>query len=84
MKVKLKNGFTEVKVIIKHPMQPESNKAGNITESHYIEDITCEHNGEIIMEANWGTGISADPFFAFEFEGGKVGDLVKVIWQDNR
>ncbi|MDM8557782.1 thiosulfate oxidation carrier complex protein SoxZ [Candidatus Parabeggiatoa sp. HSG14] len=86
MRAKLKKGFTKVKVLIKHPMKPgKEDKAGNIIEEpHFIEEITCEHNGELIMSADLGAGVSADPFFAFEFEDGKAGDLVKVAWRDNQ
>jgi sulfur-oxidizing protein SoxZ len=85
MRAKLKKGFTEVKILIKHPMKPGGeDRDGNVVEPHFIEEITCEHNDEVIMSADWGTGVSADPFFAFEFEEGKVGDSVKLFWKDNQ
>ena len=85
MKAKLKQGFTEVKALIKHPMITKGKDiAGNVIEPHFIEKVTCEHNGNLVMSANWGGGVSTNPYFAFQLEGGKKGDSVKLIWTDNQ
>jgi len=85
MRAKLKGDFTEVKVLIKHPMKTKGkDQTGNVIEAHYIEEVMVAHNGQIVMSAEWGSGVSADPYFAFNFEGGKVGDTVKLTWKDNQ
>ncbi|MEN8218224.1 MAG: thiosulfate oxidation carrier complex protein SoxZ [Pseudomonadota bacterium] len=85
MRAKLKGDFTEVKVLIKHPMKTKGkDRDGKVTEAHYIEEVICTHNGQIVMSAEWGGGVSANPYLAFQFEGGKVGESVKLTWKDNQ
>ncbi len=70
---KVENDVTTVKALVRHPM----------TRTHFIEEITCEHNGKVIMSANWGMGISPNPYFSFKFKGGKKGEPVRFSWKDN-
>jgi len=80
-------GMTEVKALIKHPMETGSrlDKAtGEFIPAHFIKEVVCEHQGKVVMSAVWSAGISKDPYVAFKFKGGKVGDKVKLKWQDNR
>jgi sulfur-oxidizing protein SoxZ len=34
--------------------------------------------------ANWGGGVSKDPYVKFAFKGAKKGDDLKVSWVDNK
>jgi sulfur-oxidizing protein SoxZ len=36
-----------------------------------------------VFEAQWGTGISKNPYLTFHLNHAKVGDLVVVTWTDN-
>ena len=51
---------------------------------HFIEEVTCEHNGKLVISANWGIGISKDPYWSFKFKGGAVKDKIKLTWKDNQ
>ncbi|KHD07142.1 hypothetical protein PN36_12205 [Candidatus Thiomargarita nelsonii] len=82
MRAKLKGDFTEVKVLIKHPMKTKAKSRDG--KPHYIEEVMVAHNGQVVMSAEWGGGVSANPYFAFSFEGGKIGDTVTLTWKDNR
>ncbi len=87
LKAELKEAVTEVKALIKHPMETGQRKeleTGRLVPAHFIEEVTCEHNGEIVMSAQWGVGVSADPYLSFQFEGGKVDEKVKLTWKDNQ
>jgi len=85
IQAKLKDNVTKVKVLIKHPMKTRGkDQDGKATPAHYITKFICEHNGVVVMSADWSAGVSANPYTAFQFEGGKVGDKVKVTWKDNR
>ncbi len=86
MRAQLKGDYTEVKVLIKHPMKPssEDKATGEKIKGHYIEEVTFKHNGEVVMSADWGAGVSANPYFSFQFEGGNVGDSVELTWKDNQ
>lgn len=81
------NGSTEVKALIKHPMETGARieqSTGEFIPAHFIEEVVCEHQGKIVMSAIWSAGISKDPYVAFRFKGGKVGDKVKLKWKDNK
>lgn len=80
-------GITEVKALIKHPMETGmriEQSTGEFIPAHFIEEVVCEHQGKVVMSAIWSAGISKDPYIAFRFKDGKVGDKVKLKWKDNK
>ena len=85
IRAKLKDDVASVKTLMPHPMEPGTRKdpEGNPIAAHYIETVTCEHNGKPVIEAQWGPSVSKDPYFAFELQGAKAGDVIKVSWTDN-
>lgn len=87
VQAKLKDDVVTVKALIKHPMETGMRKDRSTNElipAHFIKELTIEHNGESVMNAYWSGGVSQDPYIAFEFTGGKVGDTVKMTWKDNK
>lgn len=87
IRAKIKDGITTVKAIMYHEMESGSRKdkdTGELIPAHFIKEVKAELNGEVIISADWGTGISKNPYWSFEFEGGKVGDVVKITWTDNQ
>jgi sulfur-oxidizing protein SoxZ len=86
MRATLEDGVTSVAVLIRHPMETGSRKdpvTGVVLPRHFIQEIRCEHRGEIILSADWGWGISTNPLLMFRFEGGTAGDPVSISWTDN-
>ena len=83
---KVTNGVTEVKVLMKHPMDSGivKDSAGNIIPAHYITEVTATYAGKVVFSANWGTAVSKDPYLAFKFKGGAVGEKVTMMWKDNK
>jgi len=82
-----KEGITEVKALIKHPMESGGRtdlETGKEVPAHFIEEVTCEHNGIIVMSADWGGGISKNPYLSFRFKGAAKGEKVKMTWKDNQ
>ena len=59
-------------------------ETGELIPAHFIKNIHAELNGETIISAEWGTGVSKNPYWSFEFEGGNAGDTVKISWEDNQ
>jgi len=53
------------------------------SDSHFIQEVNCEHNGFIVFKANFGTFISSTPYLSFKFEGGNPGDNITISWVDN-
>lgn len=86
IRARLKGSSCEVKSLIKHPMetgQRKDKKTGKVIPAHFIQEVSCEHNGNTVMNANWGTAISTNPYLSFSFSGAKQGDTIKLSWVDN-
>lgn len=85
MRARLQGDITEVKVLIGHPMETgrRENALGETIPAHFIQLVTAMLNGKTVLEAQWGTGISKNPYLTFHVRGAKVGDVVAVIWHDN-
>ena len=85
MRAKLTGDVTEVKVIISHPMETGRKKddAGQIIPAHFIQLVTATFNDKPVLEMQWGTGISKNPYLTFHLKGAKVGDKITVTWHDN-
>lgn len=81
-----KDGVTEVKVLMSHPMETGQRKdsTGAVVPAHYITTVTATHNGRTVLSANWGAAVSQNPFLNFRFKGGATGDKVAVTWNDNK
>jgi sulfur-oxidizing protein SoxZ len=85
MRAKLKAEITEVKVIISHPMETGRKKDdfGQLIPAYFIQLVTATLNDKLVLEAQWGTGISKNPYLTFYVKGAKVGDKVAVNWVDS-
>ncbi|MEW5769309.1 MAG: thiosulfate oxidation carrier complex protein SoxZ, partial [Pseudomonadota bacterium] len=59
-------------------------KTGQIVPAHHITNVTCEVAGKKVMDAQWGGGISKNPYLAIRVKGAKAGDKVVVAWTDNK
>jgi len=81
-----KNGVTEVKVLMLHPMETgrRKNEAGEVIPAHFIQLVTATLNGKIVLQAQWGTGVSKNPYLTFYLLDAKAGDVIAVKWQDNQ
>jgi sulfur-oxidizing protein SoxZ len=81
-----KDDLTEVQALIQHPMDSGFVKdaKGEIIPPHFIQKLTFELDGKTVFAADWGGGISKDPYIKFSFKGGKKGDELKVSWSDNK
>ncbi|MSP86827.1 MAG: thiosulfate oxidation carrier complex protein SoxZ [Methylotenera sp.] len=86
MRAQLKaDGITEVKVLISHPMETGRKKDDfyQLIPAHFVQLLTATLNGQLVLEAQWGTGISKNPYLTFRLNGAAVGDIVSVTWHDN-
>lgn len=85
MRAQLKGDFVEVKVLMSHPMETGRRKDdfGQIVAAHFVQLVTAKLNGNIVLEAQWGTGISKNPYLTFRLKGAKLGDVIAVTWHDN-
>ena len=87
IRAKAKNGVTTVKTLMTHPMETglrKDKKTGEKVPAHFITEVTAEHNGKVVMSANWGAAISKNPYLSFKFQGGASGEKIKISWVDNQ
>ena len=85
MRAQLKGDVTEVKVLMSHPMETGRKKDdfNRLIPAHFVQLITASLNGKTLLEAQWGTGISKNPYLTLRLKDAKVGDTVTVTWHDN-
>jgi len=85
MRAQLKADYTEVKVLMSHPMETgrRKNDQDEIVPAHFVQLLTATLNDKEVLQAQWGTGISKNPYLTFRVKGAKLGDTISVTWHDN-
>jgi sulfur-oxidizing protein SoxZ len=85
MRAQLKGEVTEVKVLMSHPMETGRKKDDfdRLIPAHFVQLVSATLNGKIVLEAQWGTGVSKNPYLTFRIKGAKIGDIISVTWHDN-
>lgn len=87
VRANVKGDVTVVKTLISHPMETglrKDKKTGKKIPANFIQEVSCDHNGNNVLTALWGTAISKNPYLSFKFKGAKSGDTLKVNWVDNQ
>jgi len=86
MRATLGNGYTDVRVLMTHPMETCQRKDpdGKIVPMHFIQNITVKVNGKTVVEGEISQAVSRNPVFTFRVKGGAKGDKVEVSWLDNQ
>lgn len=85
IRAQLKGNITEVKLLMSHPMETgrRKNDAGEIVPAHFVQQVTAMLNDNIVLESQWGTGISKNPYLTFRLKNAQLGDKVTITWLDN-
>ena len=86
MRATLGQGFTDVRVLMNHPMETGQRKdaKGDIVPMHFIQSIVVTHNGNTVYSGQWSQAVSRNPVFAVRVRGARAGDKVSVTWVDNK
>ena len=81
-----KEGYTEVKILMQHEMETGRRKddAGNLVPAKYITEVKVRHIDRVVLECQFGTAVSKDPYLVFRFKGGKQGEKISVNWIENK
>lgn len=82
----LSGDTADIKVLMNHPMETglrKDAKTGQLVPALFIQDVVATLNGTPVMTANFGTGISKNPYLGFKVKGAKAGDKVAISWTDN-
>lgn len=85
IRAQLKGSITEVKLLMSHPMETgrRKNDAGEVVPAHFVQQVTAMLNDKIVLESQWGTGISKNPYLTFRLKSAQLGDKVTITWVDN-
>ena len=81
MRATLGAGFTDVRVLMTHPMTTEQQTKG---QPHFIQNLTVKVNGKTVIEGEISQAVSRNPVFSFRLKGGAKGDKIEVSWLDNK
>ena len=87
IRAKVIDGIVIVKSLIKHQMETGRRRdkdTGQLIPPHYITEVNISHGSNNILKANWGPGVSKNPYFEFKFRGGKSGDKISLSYVDNK
>lgn len=86
IRASIKEALTEVRILMSHEMETGRRKddAGNLIPAKYITEVKVRHMDRIVLECQFGTAVSKDPYLIFRFKGGKQGDKISVDWVDNK
>ncbi len=86
MRATMQGDVADVKVLIRHDMETglrKDSKTGQIIPAHFINQVTATLNGITVLDAQWGIGVSKNPFLEFKVKGAKAGDKVAIHAVDN-
>ncbi|MDZ4202347.1 MAG: thiosulfate oxidation carrier complex protein SoxZ [Gallionella sp.] len=82
----VRDGITEVRMLMQHEMENGRRKdeSGNLVPAWFITEIKAQHDGKIVLEGQFGTSVSKNPYLIFRFRGGSPGGKIAISWLDNR
>ena len=87
IRASLSGDTAEVKCLMNHVMETglrKDAKTGQLVPAHHITQVSCTLAGKTVMDAQWGGGISKNPYLALKVKGAKAGDPVVISWVDNK
>ena len=85
MRALLGQGYTDIRVLMNHPMETGQRKDpdGKLVPMHFIQNLTVKVNGKTVVDAQISQAVSRNPVFSFRLKGGAKGDKIEVSWLDN-
>ncbi|MBT8524064.1 thiosulfate oxidation carrier complex protein SoxZ [Polynucleobacter paneuropaeus] len=80
-----KDGIVDVKILMKHDMESGQRKdaSGKLIPAWFINMLNVKAQGKDVFNAEFGPGVSKDPFLNLKYKGSK-GDKLVVNWIDTK
>jgi sulfur-oxidizing protein SoxZ len=77
---------TTVRVLMNHEMESGQRKdaSGRSIPSWYIQEVTVQHNGKVVMTSEFGTSVAKNPYLQFVIKGAKAGEKISLTWKDSK
>jgi thiosulfate oxidation carrier complex protein SoxZ len=75
-----------VRMRMAHEMESgqRKNAAGRLVPAWHIDQVTISLNGKPVLSADWGPGVSKNPYLQLTLLKAKAGDKLAVAWHDNK
>jgi sulfur-oxidizing protein SoxZ len=75
----------EARLLIQHPMEPgfRRDANGQVIPMNVVNLVVCRYAGREVFRAELGSGVSANPYFAFWIRAEATGE-VTVDWVDDQ
>ncbi len=86
IRASLNEGEATIRSIIRHPMETGFRfdmEENQLVPAHYIEQVFCYHNDELVLQCDWSRAVSKNPYLSFSFRGAAAGDRITIRWRDN-
>ena len=67
----------DIKILMNHPMETglrKDAKTNQLVPAHFIQEVTVTHNGEVVLTAELGSGVSKNPYLGIKLKSAKAGD----------
>ena len=79
------DGVTEVRVLMPHVMETGLRKdaAGAPIPTHFITELSVRHNDRVVLDAQFGPAVSANPYLAFSTIATESG-MIEFAWIDDQ
>ena len=86
MRATLAGGYTDIRVLMTHPMETglRKDQDGKLVPMHFIQSVIVKVNGKTVVDSQTSQAVSRNPVFSFRVKGGARGDKIEVSWLDNR
>lgn len=77
---------TTVRVLMGHEMETGQRKDANgrVIPGWYIQEVIVNHNGRLVLTAEFGPSVSKNPYLQFVIKGAKAGEKISLSWKDNK
>jgi len=87
IRASMQGDTADIRCLMNHEMETglrKDSKTGQVVPAHFITNVLVTVAGKTVMDAQWGGGISKNPFLGLRVKGAKNGDEVVVSWVDNK
>jgi thiosulfate oxidation carrier complex protein SoxZ len=86
IRAQLQGDAALVRMRMAHEMESgqRKNAAGKLVPAWHIDQVVVQLNGKQVLSAEWGPGVSRNPYLQFILKKAKAGDKLSVVWRDNK
>ena len=86
IRAQIQGDVASVRMRMAHEMESgqRKNAAGKLVSAWHIDQVLVQINGKPVLTAEWGPGVSRNPYLQFTLKKAKAGDKLSVVWRDNK